>query len=296
MTVVDPGRAASDDQRLECVGHVISLLRQAALRERIGAGEAVILAHIWRSWKGAKGIALLAIAAFTVGIGAATAIFTVINGVMLQPLPYPEGDRFVALYGARVNEPGRYSSSSVTDLIEYRDRMTSLDVFGWFRLGNFNLTAPGEPQYLAGASITPSLARNLGPPRLGQWFTDERGAVISTSLWMRLGSDPGIVGKPITLDDRQLIVTGVMPPGFRFPIFGTTTATTPSEVWVYLDPSGQGQTDRTLYFANGRRKPGVTLQQAQADALRVAAEIVRLDPASHPMYTAALVDLRTSIR
>jgi putative ABC transport system permease protein len=253
----------------------------------------VILAHIWRSWKGAKGIALLAIAAFTVGIGAATAIFTVINGVMLQPLPYPEGDRFVALYGARVNEPGRYSSSSVPDLIEYRDRMTTLDVFGWFRLGNFNLTAPGEPQYLAGASITPSLARNLGPPRLGQWFTDERGAVISTSLWMRLGSDPGIVGKPITLDDRQLIVTGVMPPDFRFPIFGTTTARTLAEVWVYLDPSGQGQS-RTdgIYFANGRRKPGVTLQQAQADALRVAAEIVRLDPASHAMYTAALVDLR----
>ena len=109
----------------------------------------MILAHVWRSWKSAKGVAFLAIVAFTVGIGAATAIFTVINGVMLKPLPYPEGQRFVTLYGARVNEPGRYSSSSFPDLIEYQARTTSFDVFGWFRLGNFNLTAPGEPQYLA---------------------------------------------------------------------------------------------------------------------------------------------------
>jgi predicted permease len=253
----------------------------------------MILAHVWRSWKNAKGVALLAVVAFAVGIGAATAIFTVINVVMLKPLPYPEGDRFVALYGARTNEPGRYSSSNVPDLLEYQARTTSFDVFGWFRLGNFNLTAPGEPQYLSGASIAPSLARNLGPPRLGQWFTDARGAVISSSLWTRLGSDPDIVGKPITLDDRQLVVTGVMSPDFRFPIFGTTTARLESDVWVYLDPSGQGQGARDgFYFSNARRKPGVSLAQAQADVTRVAAEIARLDPASHPMYTAAVVDLR----
>ncbi|HEU4689569.1 MAG TPA: ABC transporter permease, partial [Vicinamibacterales bacterium] len=253
----------------------------------------MLLAHVWRSWRGAKGVALLAIVAFAVGIGAATAIFTVINSVMLKPLPYPDGDRFVALYGARVNEPGRYSSSNVPDLIEYQARTTSFDVFGWFRLENFNLTAPGEPQYLAAASITPSLAQSLGPPRLGQWFTDERGVVISNSLWMRLGSDPAIVGKPIALDERRLVVTGVMPADFRFPIFGTTTARQLSEVWVYLDPSGRGQNPRDgLYFANARRRPGVSLAQAQADAIRAAAEIARLDPASHPMYTAAVVDLR----
>jgi predicted permease len=253
----------------------------------------VLLAHVWRSWKSAKAVALLAIVAFAVGIGAATAIFTVINVVMLKPLPYPEGDRFVALYGARTNEPGRYSSSNVPDLLEYQARTSSFDVFGWFRLRNFNLTAPGEPQYLSGASITPSLARNLGPPRLGQWFTDERGAVISSSLWARLGSDPDIVGKPITLDDRQLVVTGVMSPDFRFPIFGTTTARLESDVWVSLDPSGQGQDAKDgFYFSNARRKPGVSLAQAQADVTRAAAEIARLDPASHPMYTAAVVDLR----
>src|SRR5262245_62472458 len=105
-----------------------------------------MLFHAWRSWMGAKGVAFLAIVAFTAGIGSATAIFTVINGVLLRPVPYPGGDRFLALYGARVNEPSQYSSSNYPDLSEYQARTSSFDVFGWFRLENFNLTSPGEPQ------------------------------------------------------------------------------------------------------------------------------------------------------
>jgi len=251
-----------------------------------------MLSHAWRSWMGAKGVAFLAIVAFTVGIGSATAIFTVINGVLLTPVPYPGGDRFVALYGARVNEPGRYSSSAPADLSEYQAGTTSFDVFGWFRFENFNLTSPGQPQYLSGASVTPSLARNLGVPRLGQWFTDARGAVISTSLWARLGSDPDIVGKPITLDDRQLTITGVMPAEFRFPVAGTTIGTA-FEIWIHLDPSRAAENNAlAVYFAYARRKPGVSLEQAQADVSRVAAGIARDDPAAHPMYTAVLVDLQ----
>jgi hypothetical protein len=238
-------------------------------------------------------VALLAIVAFTVGIGSATAIFTVINGVMLKPLPFPQGERFVAIYGARSDEPGRYSSISFPDLIEYQARTTSFDVFGWFRLANFNLTSPGDPQYLAGAEVTLSLARSLGAPSLGQWFADEQGAVISNTLWMRLGSDPNIVGKPLTLDDRQFTITGVMPGGFEFPVFGTTTGRMPFEIWIALDPTGKGQRpEQAVYFANARRKPGVSVQQAQADVARVAADIARADPASHVMYTAVAMDLR----
>jgi predicted permease len=252
-----------------------------------------VILSAWRSWKSAKGVALLAIVALTVGLGSATAIFTVINGVMLKPLPFPESERFVAIYGARVDEPGRFSSLSFPDLIEYEARVTSFDVFGWFRLGNFNLTSPGEPRYLAGAEVTPSLARALGPPSLGQWFVDEQGAVISDSLWIRLGSDPNIVGKPITLDDRQFTITGVMPTKFQFPVFGTTTGRQPFEIWIALDPTGKGQRpEQSVYFANARRKPGVSLQQAQADVVRVAADIARAQPATHPMYTAAVMDLR----
>jgi putative ABC transport system permease protein len=255
-----------------------------------------VLLSAWRSWGNTKGVAALAIIAFAIGIGSATAIFTVINGVILRPLPYPEGERFVALYGARVTEPGQYSSHNFPDLIEYQRRTTSFDVFGWFMTRDFNFTLGGEPQYVSGAAVTPSLAQNLGVnPILGRWFSDETGVVISSSLWSRLGGDPSIVGKAVTIDERQLTITGVMPTGFRFPIAGTTPPRFEGEVWVYLDPEGRGEDpSQGIYFAYGRRKPGVSLAQASADAKRAAEEIASLDPRSHPSYTAEVVGLRQS--
>ena len=239
------------------------------------------LSSAWRAWKSAKGVALLAIVAFAIGIGSATAIFTVINGVMLRPLPYPDGDRFVALYSAETTEPGRYGSLSVPDLIDYEKATTSFDVFGWFRLANFNLTVSGDPQYVNGAAVTPSLVQNLGVnPILGQWFSSQDGAVISYALWRRLGADPNIVGTSLRLDDRQFTVTGVMPSAFRLPATVVVDEGSRPDVWIYLDPRAE---DRgfNAYFAYARRKPGVSLAQAQTDAKRVAADIARRDPVSH---------------
>src|SRR5688500_17130955 len=191
-----------------------------------------ILTHAWRSWKGAPGVALLAIVAFAVGIGSATAIFTVINGVMLRPLPYPGGERFVTLYGARVDEPGRYMASTIDDLIEYQQRTTTFDVFGWFRMTDFNLTSPGVPRYVPGAAVTTSLVHNLGvQPALGRWFTDESGAVISNSLWRRLGGNPNITGTPVTLDGRRVTITGIMPVGFRLPAGGVGLGGPRTDIW-----------------------------------------------------------------
>jgi putative ABC transport system permease protein len=192
-----------------------------------------LLSQAWQSWKGAKAIALLAIVAFAVGIGSTTAIFALVNGVLLSALPYPQSDRFVALFGARFSEPGRLTSSTVPDLLECQRRTTSFDVFGWFRLDNFNLTSPGSPQYVRGAMVTPSLAQNLGVNlAVGRWFTDETGAVISYALWRRLGGDANIVGTPITLSGRRLTITGVMPPGLRLPVGGPGTESSQSDVWI----------------------------------------------------------------
>ena len=124
----------------------------------------------WASWKTAPGVALLAVVAFAVGIGSATAIFTVINGVLLRPLPYPDAERFVSVYGARTTQPGVFMGMSVPELHDYQQQTTSFDAFGWFRSGRYHLTAPGEPQFISGTAVTPALARQLGPPPLGQWF------------------------------------------------------------------------------------------------------------------------------
>jgi hypothetical protein len=191
------------------------------------------LTHAWQSWKSAKSIALLAVIAFAVGIGATTAIFTVVNGVMLKALPYPDGDRFVVLFSGRLTEPDQVGSSSFQDLLEYQRRTTSFDMFGWFRLANYNLTAPGAPQYISGLAVTTSLVHNLGVnPVVGRWFTDETGAVISNTLWRRLGADANIVGQAITLSEHRLTITGVMPPGFRLLSGIGHHRGNQSEVWI----------------------------------------------------------------
>ena len=107
---------------------------------------------------------------------------------------------------------------SVPELQDYQQQTTSFDAFGWFRAGRFHLTAPGEPQFVPGAAVTPALARQLGPPLLGQWFADDSSAVISSALWRRLGGGRDIIGSAITLDERRYTVSGVMPPAFRLPI------------------------------------------------------------------------------
>ena len=122
----------------------------------------------WASWKTAPGVALLAVVAFAVGIDSATAIFTVVNGVLLRPLPYPDGERFVLLYGVNTTNPGPMMALSVPELQDYQQQTTTFDAFGWFRGGRFRMTAPGEPQFVRGAAVTPALARQLGPPRGGR--------------------------------------------------------------------------------------------------------------------------------
>ena len=104
-----------------------------------------LVRQAWRSWRNAKGVALLAACALAAGIGAATAIYTVVDAVMLKPLPYRDGDRFVALFSAETNDPVHYGSLISNDARVYQDRATSFDAFGWFRESSKNLTFAGEP-------------------------------------------------------------------------------------------------------------------------------------------------------
>jgi putative ABC transport system permease protein len=117
--------------------------------------------------------------------------------------------------------------------------------------------------------------------------------VISNRLWRRLGADRGIVGRAIAIDRTSRTIAGVMPPGFRLPVSGPGGEGFDADVWTWLDPLGRGSnTGAAFYFAYARRKPGVTLTQAEAEVKSAAAEIAKLDPSSHPSYTARLVDLR----
>ena len=149
----------------------------------------------------------------------------------------PIGERFASVYGARTTQPGVFMGMSVPELREHQQQTTSFDAFGWFSTGPYRLTAPGEPQFVPGAAVTPALARQVGPPLLGQWFADDSSAVISSALWRRLGGGRDIIGSAITLDKRRYTVSGVMPPAFQMPVAGTSMTRGDTEVWIPFDPS-----------------------------------------------------------
>jgi len=260
-----------------------------------------LILHGWRSWKSAKAVALLAVIALAVGIGSATAIYTVVNAVLLRPVPWQGGDRFVTIFSSRQNETGkfRWASTSWLNLLEFQQRTRSFDAFGMYLPREFSLTAPGEPQHISGIEVSPPLVASLGvSPIIGRWFGEaaaEQGrtdlAVIAFSLWKRLGSDPAIVGRLLTMDGKQYTVLGVMPAWFRLPIRDATT-----EVWLPVNPQGNQLTRAfAIYFCYARMKPGVTLAQADTDVKRVAAEIARADPIGHREYTAVVVGLVESV-
>ena len=264
------------------------------------------VSHAWQSWKNAKAVALLATLALAVGIGSTTAIYTVVEAVLLKPLPYAHSELFVALYAAEVNKPSDRSGLSYADLVDYQHRARSFDAFGWFRYAaeDVNTMFRGHPEHVRSLPVTPSLVNNLGVTLpLGRWFGDpsrEPGgydvAVLSNALWRRLGADPAIAGKPLVLSGRQFTILGVAPPSFHLPLVGVTMQGEENDLWVPLDPRGKEQNRSTgIYICYARLRPGVTLAAADAEVKRIAAQIARDDPANHhPSYTARLHGLRES--
>jgi hypothetical protein len=262
--------------------------------------------HAWRSWKSAKAVGLLAATALAAGIGSATAIYTVIDAVLVQPVPWQHSERFVALFSAHLDDSskGQWSSTSWLDLLDYQQRTRSFDAFGIFLPREFSLTAPGQPQHLTGVEVTPAFAQRLGvSPVVGRWFgeaSNEQGnvnlAVISSALWDRLGGDPKIIGRSLTMDGRQYTVTGVMPAWFRLPVAFIGGGESRTDVWVPLNPLGpQRDRDFASYFGYARLRPGVSLAQADEDVKRVAAEIAKEQPKEHRKYTALVINLLESV-
>lgn len=259
-----------------------------------------MISHSWRSWKNAKSLALLAILALATGIGCATAIFTVVNGVMLRPLPYSRAERWVALFGGSTlaSEADRYSGLSISDLTDYQQRTHSFDAFGWYKiLGDFNLTARGLVEHLNGAEVTPSLLNGIGvQPVVGRLFQDSDGAqvaMISSRLWRQLGSDPAITGKTIALNGQVYAIAGVMPAWFQLPIVSVAVnSDTNNDVWIPITPPSSEEMRHFVYAGYARMKPGVTIVQAREDTKRVAAEIVKEDAGRSPTYTATMFGLR----
>jgi putative ABC transport system permease protein len=229
----------------------------------------------------------IAILTLALGIGANTAIFSVVNTVLLEPLPFPEPDRVMALGQQTAQNRVALSQFSFRNFADLREQSTSFDRLAAYYNINLTLTGNREAQLLRGAVATADLFPLLGiSPALGRTFLPEedaagggpggRPAILSWQAWQdHFGGDTAVIGRTVDLNNSQFTIVGVMPAGFRFPIQPQAT-----EVWIStaLDnerPSGPGAIMEARGYrgwrAIGRLKPGVTVEQAQAEAALVAA-------------------------
>jgi putative ABC transport system permease protein len=246
------------------------------------------------------GFACVAVLTLALGIGANTAIFSIINAVLLQPLPFSEPDRLVWVWG-NIRNGGRSASVSPLDYLDYRAQNTSFEHFAaiFGVPGPFNLTGSGEPERLQGAVATGDFFQALGVnPALGRTFlleNEEPGrdqvVVLSDRLWkQRFAGDPGLIGKTLALDGKMFEVIGVMPAGFNFP--------RGAELWTPMNfQISPGMKQRKAHFLRpiGRLKPGLTLAQAQADMDAIAAGLEIQYPDSNTGWNLRMVPLREQL-
>jgi putative ABC transport system permease protein len=246
------------------------------------------------------GFTAIALIALTLGIGANTAIFSLVNAVLLRPLPFAEPDRLVWMWG-NIRNGGSRASVSPLDFLDFRKQNTTFEEFA----ASFsvplplNLTGTGEPERLTAAGVTGNYFQALGAkPALGRTFLlenekpgSDQVAVLSYGLWQkRFGGDPGIVNRKITLDGKTCEVLGVMPQDFSFP--------QAAELWVPINfDISPGMKQRKAHFLRpiGKLKAGVTIAQAQADTDAIARRLEEQYPDTNSGWGLRLVSLREQL-
>ena len=245
------------------------------------------------------GFTIVALIAIALGIGANTAIFSLVNAVLLRPLPFAEPDRLIWVYG-NVRNGGNTASVAPLDFLDFRSQNTTFEQFAasFSFPAAVNLTGTGDPERLSAAVVTGNYFQALGvAPALGRTFAleneqPEQGqvAVLSYALWQkRFGGNPAIVGKKITLDAKSFEVIGVMAKDLTFP----ATA----ELWVPMPFAEPGMKQRKAHFLRpiGRLKPGVTIAQAQADTDAIARRLEEQYPATNTGKSLRLVTLQEQL-
>jgi putative ABC transport system permease protein len=235
----------------------------------------------------------IAIATLALGIGGNTAIFSVVNGVLLRPLPYKDPQRLVMVFAPkRLDQEFLISSGGFTVLRNQNQVFEHVAAF-LPMLDSSSITGDGEPEFLGGVTVSANLFTLLGvEARYGRTFLPEeekpganRVVVISHRLWQRrFGSDHQIVGRTISLNSEPYTVVGVMPPGFQFPLDGVSTGWLPRQIDIYiplaLTPE-EINNQRKVLPVIARLKSQVGIEQAQADMTGVAARIKRQYPGAN---------------
>jgi putative ABC transport system permease protein len=214
------------------------------------------------------GFTLIAVVTLALGIGANTAIFSVVNALLLKSLPFKEPERVVMVWNkGPAAAGGDRTPLAVADLFDMRAQNHTFDGIAAFQYNNYTVTGGAAPEWVRGANVTANFFAVLGvQPQLGRTFLPDedkpeatRVVVLSDGYWRsRFGADPQLVGRTVNLNGNSVTVVGVMPPALNFPM---------REAAMWTVRRSGTPTRRGPYFFTGiaRLKPGVTLQQAEAD-------------------------------
>ncbi len=234
------------------------------------------LKHALRMLLKAPGFTIIAVLTLALGIGANSAIFSVVDTVLLRPLSFPNPEQLVMLWGTATDAPTDRGPTSLPDFVDFRDQSQSFSAMAAYTRARRVLAGVGDPQEIEGVATTSDFFRVLGvSPLLGRTFTAEEtraGApdvvVISHGLWRRaFASDPQVIGREVVLALRPCTVIGVMPPGWKFPVEAER-----SDFIVPVDLAGPKVSERGWHFLRmiGRLKPGVTAARAEAELKPIA--------------------------
>src|SRR5713101_3565104 len=247
------------------------------------------LRHLLKS----PGFTTAAVLMLALGIGATTAIFSIVEGVLLRPLPFPHPERLVVLSDTLQGGIGEVGVTA-PDIRAYTQYTRSFEALGGYQPVGYELSGIGEPAQVNAARMSAGVFPVLGvAPLTGRFFTQqeddryEQVAVVSYTLWRsRLHSDAHVLGTKILLDRKPYIVIGVMPRNFEFPLVPGHLNN--SELWIPLSLGqqelGAGGAAGWNFNMVGRLKPGITPAQAESDAQRVAQETMR----NYPAFMASL--------
>jgi len=223
------------------------------------------------------GFTVVVVAALALGIGANTAIFSIVNSILLRPLPYRDPGRLAMIWMDNRRMNVDQDIHSYANYVDYRDQNQVFESMAAYSGISLNLVGTGEPERILGAAATASLFEVLGvDPQRGRVFTaneeqigQDRVAVLGYGLWQRrFGGDPNIVGQDILVSDVSRTVIGVMPPSFKYPHKD-------AEIWVPLavDENRRNSRGSFAYYSIGRLKPGVSLEQARAEMSSIASNL-----------------------
>jgi putative ABC transport system permease protein len=257
-----------------------------------------------RQLRKSSGFTVVAVITLALGIGANTAIFSVIDAVMLRPLPFHNPVRLVAV---KTTEPGRRDDIGVSypAFLDWRSQNHVFEGLSAFRVDDFTLTGRGEPLHLTGAVVSANVFSLLGVnPALGRKFVDAEDKPLSTGVpvvlshrfWQeRFASDPSILGQSLTLSGKSFVVVGVMPPSFQFPVQATSV-----EFWTTIsldmesvngNPPMTSQRGVAYLDVVARLKPNVTPAQAEHEMTQIQDGLNRQYPGNRPKGIAIVPEI-----